>query len=169
MRGGPRKRGPRPKEGEPWRGETPGGHRGSGWFNYRADANGVPRGARPWRRVDVSSFPNGKGEPPTTAGGQRSPRGDTAPWEREALKGKAWTCQRDETSPQGNAGRKPSRGCENLRTEGASGVEPAEASEPAMRMARLGREPHGRSCLTYGQDGRLVPSYSGGGPKPQGG
>jgi hypothetical protein len=76
-----------------------------------------------------------------------------APGEGKTLKGEAWTCQRDAISPQGDVGSKPSRGCENPRTEGGDGVEPIVASGPAARMARRGKEPCGRNCFV-GNDGR---------------
>jgi len=50
-------------------------------------------------------------------------RAVTASGEGKTLKGKAWTCQRDETSPQGVSGSKPPRGCENLRADGGGGLE----------------------------------------------
>jgi hypothetical protein len=60
------------------------------------------------------------------------------PARRKPLKGKAWTCQRDETSPQGVVGSKPPRGCENLRADGGGGVEPIATADPgtdgAMRQ-----------------------------------
>lgn len=58
-------------------------------------------------------------------------RAVTAPGEGKTLKGEAWTCLRDETSPRGVTGSKPPRGCENLRADGGGGVETIATANPA--------------------------------------
>jgi len=116
-------------EGSPGEDGNPRGDRALGSLNRGPDATDSP-GEQGLESEPREGRPQGS---PARGNGKRARsrrRVVTAPGEGKTLKGKAWTCQWDETSPQGISGSKPPRGCENLRADGGGGVETIATANP---------------------------------------
>ena len=96
--------------------------------NRGVGRDGSPTGSRPWSRRPPSwSTPRQRGGQAERRNGRRARTTDEV--DRlgggdKPLEGESRTWQRDETSPRGGRGSKPSRACETPRAERRSGVGP---------------------------------------------